>query len=113
MTSYCTTLEIGALTETTLDATTLQEIIEEGDVEINAYLKARGTTGTACDELNAASKKLANAGMILRNPLGSESTAVTTAVNILRKSAFELLDNYLATMNTTRSRPRVSRVRAI
>ena len=109
MTSYCSTADIKALTDTTLDTTTLQAIIDDGDVEINAYLKARGATGSACAELKTASLKLANAGLILRNPLGVEGSGIPLAVNILRKSAFEILDNYLAT-KTSLNTPRRSYV---
>jgi len=103
--SYCSTADLIALTDTTLDTTTLQAVIDDSDREINAYLKARGVTGGSCDETKTASLKLANAGLILRNPIGAEGVATPMAVNILRKSAFEILDNYLSTkssLNTPR-----------
>jgi hypothetical protein len=105
MASYCTTSDVIALTDTSLDTTTLQAIIDDGDVEINAYLKARGVTGSACAETKSASMKLANAGLILRNPMGAEGNQTPMAINILRKAAFQTLDDYLATqtsLNTPR-----------
>lgn len=109
MASYCSTSDIIAITDTTLDTTTLQAIIDDADREINAYLKARGYGGGACDELKTASIRLTNAEMILRNPTGAEGNASILAVNTLRKSAFDILDNYLAT-KTSLSIPRRSYV---
>ena len=94
--AYCTSTDIINVTGTTLDSTTLGAIIDEADREINAYLVSRGTTGAAGDSCKTASIKLTNALMILRNPLGSEGSASVMAVSLLRKAAFEILDDYLA-----------------
>jgi len=106
---YCSTAEIVLLTGTTIADTTLTELINEADREINAYLSARGATGSACDALKTSSQKLTNALMILRNPLGSEGSSAVMAVSLLRKAAFEILDDYLAT-KTTLNVPRRSYV---
>jgi hypothetical protein len=61
--AYCTTADLVALTDTTLDPTTLQAVVTEAEVEIDSYLNARGVTGAACAELKSAALKLANAGL--------------------------------------------------
>jgi hypothetical protein len=110
--AYCTSTDITNVTGTTLDSTTLGALIDEADREINAYLTAKGTTGSACDAMKTASMKLTNALMILRNPIGSEGSASVMAVSLLRKAAYEILDDYLATKSslTVPRRPYVVKV---
>jgi len=103
-----------ALTDTTLDTTTLAAIITDADTEIDSYLNARGVTGAACAELKSAALKLANAGLYIRTPQGSEGAWTTAAsIKILRDAAFQILDNYLITHTAvgTTSTPRLSVVR--
>ncbi len=120
--SYCTTTDLINLTGSTRTTTQLQAIIDQADREINTRLKARGQTGTACDDLKTISLNLSKAGLLelglqdgtFQTTSGdfTSSVDVTRAVESLRKAAFALLDEYIeGNTIAAGAKTRVSRVR--
>lgn len=105
--TYCTTADLVNLTGSTRTTTQLQAIIDEADREVNAYLKARGVSGSTCDELKSVSLKLSKAGLLefgLQNgdfeaDSGdfTSSVDVTRAVESLRAAARRQMDDFIAT----------------
>jgi hypothetical protein len=119
--SYCSATELQSLTGTDRTDTELQAIIDQADREINLWLKARGVTGSACDELKTVSILLSKVGLQeLGQPDGSFEASAgdfytgnpSRDVAYLRKTAYGLLNDYLATQ-TTRSTPSFTYVRKV
>ena len=120
--AYCTTTELVNVTGSSRSATILQAIIDEADRKIGAYLKSNGVTGAAGDDLKSASLTLSKAGLLeyglqvgdfqASNGDFSSSLNVPAAVEMLRKEAFEILDQYISSTEGATTSTRCSRVRS-
>ena len=105
--TYCSTIELVALSGSTLDATTvLTPIIEAADREIDAYLAPHNLSGSASGACKQASLKLSMAGLLERGlhtltyqaSVGNDYASnmdVIRAIESNRKRAFVLLDQYV------------------
>ena len=63
--SFCTYTELANLTGSIRSSTILQAIIDEADRQVTAYLRARGVSASACDEMKSASLSFSQAGLLL------------------------------------------------
>jgi hypothetical protein len=117
MTTYCSTTELVALTNSKLDpASELTPIIEAADREIDAYLLPYGLSGSATGAVKQASLKLSMAGLLeygLHNgdyniSTGgfSSSVDVVRAVESNRKAAYALLNQHVDAQTTLASSKR-------
>lgn len=112
MVSWVTTADLVNVTGSAESSTVLQAIIDDAEREITAYLKARGVTASAVDACKVASLKLSKAGLLelwiqkgryiatsgefLNGADTSASSSPVSAINLLRKSAYDVLDDYVA-----------------
>ena len=120
--SYCTTAELVKHTGSALATATLQELIDDGDREIDAYLGQFNLSGSASGACQSASLKLAKANLLMYNLQAGTMEAsqgemasnvnVTQAIESLRKQAFELLEQY-RNSQTSISAPHLVYVRRV
>lgn len=122
--SYATINEIRHFTGTTLGDEILQELLDLGDLKIDAYLIPHGIAGSSTGAAKIAAVELAKAALLDRARLDgtrpdsssegdySESVNIEAAISRHTAEAYRMLDTYIAAQATER-RYYVAKVRGV
>lgn len=93
---YCAYTDVQNLIGTDLTSTILSALIDDADREIDAYLAPFNMSGSGSGAVKTASIKLTVARVLAYGGAYTSSDTVLTAINELRKEAFEILRWYIS-----------------